>query len=89
LPSEYAPLLHITANYLNAICREILDESASFLIKKRVILEAKRLITHTTMTISEISFFLNFEDKSHFGKYFKKSVGLTPESFRNSYLILI
>jgi AraC family transcriptional activator of pobA len=85
-PAQFAPDLNITANYLNALCKEITGKSAGLLIKIRVILEAKRLLTHTDKTVSQIAYFLNFEDKSHFGKYFKNHVGKTPESFRKNFI---
>ena len=30
--SDYAPLLHVTSNHLNALCRRILSKTASALI---------------------------------------------------------
>lgn len=85
-PREYADRLNITANYLNGICKEVTGKSAGQLIKERVILEAKRLIIHTPLTISQIAYRLGFEDKSHFGKYFKNVVGIPPDKFRHEYL---
>jgi AraC-like DNA-binding protein len=49
----------------------------------RMILEIKRLLTHTDMGISEIAYHLNFADQSYFSKYFKKLTNQTPLSFRN------
>lgn len=85
LPSQFISDLNITANYLNALCNEISGISAGGLIKKRVILEAKRLLSHTDQTVSQIAYFLGFEDKSHFGKYFKNEEGLTPDGFRKKF----
>lgn len=82
LPKMYAPLLNITPNYLNGLCNEIEGATATELIKKRVILEAKRLLTHTDMNVSQIAYTLGFDDKSHFGKYFKKSEKIPPDAYR-------
>lgn len=81
---DYAALLSITPNYLNAISNEILGKSAGTVIKNRVILEAKRLLTHSDLTIRQIGLELGFSDNSHFGKYFRKDVGKTPSNFRDS-----
>ncbi len=83
-PMNYADKLNITPNYLNAVCKEVTGKSAGQLIKERVILEAKRLILHTQLTISEIAHKLGFDDKSHFGKYFKNFVGQSPDIFRKA-----
>jgi AraC family transcriptional regulator, transcriptional activator of pobA len=80
---DYANELNITPNYLNALCQEYYFKTVSEIIQERVILEAKRLLMHSGLSISEISFKLGFRDNSYFGRYFKKIVGITPKSFRN------
>jgi len=81
-PKQYAEKMNVTANYLNALCKKKSGKSAGELIRQRVLLEAKRLLAHTKLTVSEISFKLGFEDNSYFGRFFKKYIGLTPETFR-------
>lgn len=82
LPKDYSALLYVTPNHLNALCRDYLGKSAGQLIRDRIILEAKRLLVNADINISEIAYRLNFKDNSYFTKFFKKSVGLTPEEFR-------
>lgn len=82
-PKQYALKLNISASYLNAICRDIYITSVSEVIKERVILEAKRLLIHTDLSVLEISYKLGFSDNSYFGRYFKKAMGTSPEKFRN------
>ncbi|WP_225551518.1 helix-turn-helix domain-containing protein [Sphingobacterium bovistauri] len=84
LPKEYAALLYITPNHLNALCKELLGQSAGELIRDRVILEAKRLLVIKDYSVAEIAYELNFNDNSYFTKFFKKAVGLTPEEFRKN-----
>jgi len=83
--SDYAKYLAISANYLNALVKEKLDVSAENLIQNRVILEAERLLLNTDLSVTEISFELGFSDKSHFGKYFKKIAGESPNIFRKKF----
>lgn len=80
--SMYAEKLNLTPNYLNAIVKEKIDITAGQVIKNRIILEAERLLIHTTLSITEISYELGFSDNSHFGKYFKSAKGVSPNSFR-------
>ncbi len=84
LPKQYATLLYITPNHLNALCNDFLGVSAGSLIRDRVLLEAKRLMINADLRISEIADQLNFSDQSYFIKFFKKYEGLTPEKFRKS-----
>lgn len=82
LPKEYASLLYITPNHLNAICKETLGKPAGEVIRDRVLLEAKRLLINFDLTIGEIASRLNFPDHSYFIKFFRKYTGMTPEAFR-------
>ncbi|GGH02689.1 AraC family transcriptional regulator [Mucilaginibacter phyllosphaerae] len=84
LPKDYAALLYITPNHLNALCNDMLGIPAGEVIRNRVILEAKRLLINLDMNISEIAGKLNFADNSYFTKFFKKYTGLTPEDFRKN-----
>jgi AraC family transcriptional regulator, transcriptional activator of pobA len=86
LPKEYAELLFITPNHLNALCKEVLGIPAGEVIRNRIVLEAKRLLVNLKLSISEIAYTLNFEDNSYFTKFFKKQAGLTPEEFRKETL---
>jgi len=86
LPKDYAALLYITPNHLNAICKDLLGLQAGELIRNRTMLEAKRMLTNQQLTITEIAFELNFSDNSYFTKFFKKTEGVTPEEFRKNIL---
>lgn len=80
--SQYAAKLNLTANYLNALIKEHLDISGGQIIKNRIILEAERLLLHTTLSVTEISYELGFSDNSHFGKYFKSAMKYSPNQYR-------
>ena len=82
LPRDYAELMYITPNHLNALCNDLLGISAGEVIRNRVLLEAKRLLINLDLTIAEIGYQLNFNDNSYFTKFFKKYTGSTPEEFR-------
>lgn len=86
LPKDYADLLYITPNHLNALCQDLLGKTAGDLIRDRVLLEAKRLLTNADMTVTEIAYDLNFQDNSYFNRFFKKNVGVTPDEFRKNFL---
>lgn len=84
LPRDYAELLFITPNHLNAVCNSVLGMSAGEVIRNRILLEAKRLLSIQDTTVSEIAYTLNFADNSYFTKFYKKYTGQTPDEFRKS-----
>lgn len=82
--ADYAAMLNITPNYLNELCSGNLGLSAKALIDEQVMLETKRLLFHTDLSVKEIAFQLNFDDASYFVRRFKEKNGLTPAAFRSS-----
>lgn len=78
----YADKLCVTPKHLSAVAKEITSHTASELIDHYVIMEAKIMLTETSMTIQEISNKLNFANQSFFGKYFKHLTGYSPSEFR-------
>jgi len=86
LPKDYAAMLYITPNHLNALCRELLGKTAGDVIRDRILLEAKRLLTNADMSILEIAYDLNFKDNSYFTRFFRNYEGITPEEFRKKFI---
>lgn len=85
LPKEYADLLYVTPNHLNALCQDLLGKTAGELIRDRILLEAKRLLTNVNLTATEIAYELNFQDNSYFNRFFKKYELVTPDDFRKQF----
>jgi AraC family transcriptional activator of pobA len=79
----FARQLHITAHHLNVITKNVTGKTASEVIRARSILEAKRLLTFTDFTVTEIATQLNYFDSSYFSKLFKAETNKTPAAFKN------
>jgi AraC-like DNA-binding protein len=86
LTRDYAAMLFVTPNHLNALSKHVTGKSAGELIRDRIILEAKRLLVNADMSIAEVASELEFEDNSYFSKFFRKYTGQTPEAFRKTVL---
>jgi AraC family transcriptional activator of pobA len=78
----YARRLGLTAPHLNRICREHLGDTALGVVHQRIILEAKRYLTFTTLSAKEIALALAFDDPAYFARFFKQKTGLPPLAFR-------
>ena len=85
LPSFYANQLNITTKHLNRVVRTTINKTTSQLISERILLEAKRLIVHSSDNLAGISNTLEFSDYAYFSKFFKSKIGLTPLEFRKMY----
>jgi AraC family transcriptional activator of pobA len=82
---EYVKLLNTNERQLNEVSQSGSGKSASTLIYDRIMMESKRLLVNTTMSVKEICFALNYEDQAHFSKFFKKQSKYTPSQFRELY----
>ncbi|RXZ80335.1 helix-turn-helix domain-containing protein [Paenibacillaceae bacterium] len=80
--SDYASMLHVTANHLIESVKKTLGKSAGEVLRERQLLEAKRLLRYSTASVDEIAHQLNYRDPSYFGRFFKKNVGVSPTVFR-------
>ncbi|MEM9920079.1 MAG: helix-turn-helix transcriptional regulator [Bacteroidota bacterium] len=81
----YAEQMSISTKKLNRITQEVVKRSAKNYIHDLLVLEMKRLLMNTSLSVKEIAFRCGFEEPTNFVKYFKKLSGLTPREFRKSY----
>lgn len=77
--------LHINYSYLSNYISTNSSMHFSEHLNEIRILHAKRLLTTTGISISEISESIGYTDQSYFGKVFKKSTGHTPLEYRKKH----
>lgn len=83
--SFYADRMSISLKQLSYLCKKTVGKTPSEMLMERIILEAKRLVIHSDMSIRSISEALNYNDNSYFIRIFKKVCNQTPEQFRYSF----
>ena len=80
---DLAHKLGISVSHLNGTCRDLAGQPALQIMHERQLLEAKRMLTYTGMTIYEISDTLGFSDPTNFTRLFRRRVGVSPKAFRD------
>jgi AraC family transcriptional activator of pobA len=80
---DYAGRLGVTVGQLRAACRKAAAATPSRLVQDRAILEAKRALLYSNMTVAEVGYSLGFEDPAYFSRFFAKTEGLSPRQFRD------
>lgn len=80
--NSYASEIHITSKHLSQTVKNIIGKSAKEVIQDRLLIEAKRLLLHTDLTIKEVAYKIGFEEPLHFSGFFKKKAGVSPSKFR-------
>jgi AraC-like DNA-binding protein len=82
--SEYADQLAVTPNYLNQIVKQETGMSASANIRKRLLLQAKRMALVEGVSMKAVAYKLGFEDTAHFSKFFKMGCGCNFTDYRKT-----
>jgi AraC family transcriptional activator of pobA len=85
----YAEKLFMSARNLNLITHAIFNKSVSEIVENRKLIEAKKMLTHTNLSVSEIGYDLGFNEKAYFTRVFTKKVGITPTQFKSEMQTLL
>lgn len=83
--SDFASKVGVSYKHLNEICKRFTSKTAKNFIDDFVILEIKRKLSSTSLSIKEICFETGFDEPTNFLKYFKNLAGLTPLEFKSKY----
>lgn len=79
--TRYMRALGVSEKRLAAVCRAAVDRTPLELIHDRLIVEAKRSLLYTSMSISEVAYSLGFEDPAYFSRFFARQTGVSPRDF--------
>lgn len=79
---NYALEIHISPKHLSSTVKKVTGKSAKEIIQDRILIESKRLLLHTNMTIKEVAYAVGFVEPLHFSGFFKKRAGTSPSQFR-------
>jgi AraC family transcriptional activator of pobA len=73
-----AGILCVTPARLWSVVKKLTHQSPLEIINQRLLTEAKSLLIQSELTISEIGYYLQFKEKSHFTRFFKNLTGFPP-----------
>lgn len=80
---HYADQLGISVAHLNALCRRLTRCSALEMIHVRLMLEARRSLAYTSMSVRDVAESLGFSDPAYFTRFFRQRAGgIAPRDFR-------
>jgi AraC family transcriptional regulator, transcriptional activator of pobA len=87
----YANRLGMSESHLSDTIKALTGLSPGWIIRQHIVLEAKRLLALTDLTVAEIGYTMNFEDPSYFGRFLRRETGLSPcklrQHIREKYLL--
>ena len=81
---DVARSMNYTRSYIFRRFKEVTGQSVMSYYTSLKVKEAKRLLRHTDLTVSEISERLSFDTPNYFSKTFKRISGITPLTYRKT-----
>jgi len=82
--ADCARALGLGPTQLNRLCQQVLGHSALGVLHRRIVLEAQRELTYTTMSVKQIGYGLGFTDAGYFTRFFQRVAGRTPSAWRSA-----
>ena len=79
---DYAGTLHVSSRHLSEMVSQTFGRSPLQIIHDILLLEAKVQLSSTNKSISEIAYYLKFDDQPHFTHFIKKHTGFPPLELR-------
>jgi AraC-like DNA-binding protein len=83
--ADYADLLAMAPKTLSNKFHKLNLTQPNEIIKDRILLEAKRLLTYSGMSVKEIAYDLGYDDPAYFNRLFVLKTGDTPTVFRKRF----
>ncbi|HTH97273.1 MAG TPA: helix-turn-helix domain-containing protein [Stellaceae bacterium] len=80
---DYADELGVSVTRLRAACLRVAGQPPGRMAQDRLVLEAKRLLLYSNMTVSEAAYSLGFDDPAYFSRMFRNHTGQSPRGFRH------
>lgn len=78
----YASKLFVSYKFLNDVVKKLTGTTVKAFIDDFVIIEIKRYLISSSLSINEISYQTGFEDPANMVKFFRKKTSITPLKFR-------
>jgi AraC family transcriptional activator of pobA len=80
----YADRLAVSGKQLRSACLRVAHATPLRILQDRRLLEAKRLLLYSNMTVAEAGYYLGFSDAAYFSRFFTRGAGSSPRAFRDA-----
>ena len=84
--TEYAELMFKSPKTLSNVFLKAGFKTPLQYIQNRLLLESKRLLHYSNMSIKEVAFKIGFDDIQSFSRFFKKKEGVSPSEFKQNLI---
>jgi AraC-like DNA-binding protein len=82
--AAYAEMLNKSPKTLSNLFKKYNEKSPLQIIQNRTMLEARRLLRYSNISIKEIAYEIGYEDIQSFSRFFKRMEGVSPSEFKKT-----
>ena len=82
---DYSQRLAVSRKTLNQVVKYCTGRTTKHVLDERILLEIKRLLSYSELSVKEIAFQLGFDEPTNMVKFFKKHTSYSPSHFRNTF----
>jgi AraC family transcriptional activator of pobA len=79
---DYAVALGVSATVLRVACAKVAGRSPASMLDDRALLEARRLLLYSNLTVAQIGYAVGIEDPAYFSRFFARHIGQPPRQYR-------
>jgi AraC family transcriptional activator of pobA len=81
--STYARELGTSETRLRKACLAVAGQSPVEIVHQRLLVEAERQLRYTSMSVTQVAYYLGFDDPAYFSRFFTRAMRTSPRSFRS------
>lgn len=78
----HAAALGVSESSLRAACARVASLSPAAMLDQRALLEARRALLHSNLSVAEVGYALGFSDPAYFSRFFTRHTGCSPRRYR-------
>ena len=82
----HAAALGVSESRLRAACAAAAGASPAALLDARAMLEARRALLYSGLSVAEIGYALGFADPAYFSRFFARHEGCSPRTYREGHV---
>lgn len=82
--SDYAEMMNYSTDKLTTLCKKYLGKAPLRLIHEELLIEIRRMMVISGLSLKEISYELNFDNTANFSAFIKNATGFTPKELQES-----
>ena len=84
--AAHAAALGVSESALRAACARSAGLSPALMLDERAVLEARRLLLYSNMSVAQVAYSVGFTDPAYFSRFFARRVGASPRRYRSATL---